>query len=234
MMMIKLINVSMPFHLGNVNCFLIESGSGFVLIDTGSSNGRKALLQEIAKAGCQPGNLKLVILTHGDFDHSGNAAYLRHEFQTRVAMHKGDSAMVEQGDMFAGRKQPNILIRKLLPALSGFGKTSRFHPDLYFTDGQKLNAFGLSGKVLSLPGHSQGSIGILMENGDLFCGDLFENIKSPALGSIMDEPAIARSSANRLKKIKINTIYPGHGKPFLMKDHPHLLGSLVAYRMSSK
>lgn len=223
MIKIKTINVSMPFHLGNVNCYLIESDSGFVMIDTGSSNGRKALLEELKNAGCQPGNLKLIILTHGDFDHTGNAAYLRHEFHTRVAMHKGDTAMVEQGDMFAGRKQSNILIRKLLPAFSGFGKTARFSPDLYVTNNQKLNAFGLPGQILSLPGHSQGSIGVLMDNGDLFCGDLFENLKSPAFSSIMDEPVIARSSASRLKNFKINTLYPGHGKPFLLKDYPHLL-----------
>jgi glyoxylase-like metal-dependent hydrolase (beta-lactamase superfamily II) len=52
---------------------------------------------------------------------------------------------------------------------------------------------------------------------DLFCGDLLENTEIPVLNSIMDEPAAANISVEKLKSLKINTVYPGHGKPKIKK-----------------
>ena len=102
---IKTINLPLPFRMGSVNCYLIETDSGYVLIDTGGSNCRKELVKELESAGCKPGLLKLIVLTHGDFDHTGNAAYLRNTFGGEIAMHVDDSGMVESGDMFVNRKQ---------------------------------------------------------------------------------------------------------------------------------
>lgn len=218
MMEIKTIPLEMPFKLGNVNCYLIENKSNYILIDTGSSNQRGELEVELECAGCKPGNLKLIILTHGDFDHTGNAAYLRDKFGTQIAMHEDDSAMAEHGDMFANRKAPNILIRKLIPFFFGFGKKKRFKPDLFLEEGDDLSAYDVDAKILSIPGHSKGSLGILMASGDFFCGDLFENLKEPSLSSIMDDLVTADASVEILKRLEIHTVYPGHGAPFLMDN----------------
>ena len=88
---IKTISLPLPFRMGSVNCYLIETGAGYVLIDTGGSNSRKELVRELESAGCKPGLLKLIVLTHGDFDHTGNAAYLRNTFGGKIAMHMDDS-----------------------------------------------------------------------------------------------------------------------------------------------
>jgi len=100
--------------------------------------------------------------------------------------------------------------------LFGFGKPERFKPDLYVEDGYDFSGSGFDAKVLHLPGHSKGSIGILTAGGDLFCGDLLENKDKPVLNSIMDDLATANASVEKLKSLKINTVYPGHGKPFPM------------------
>ena len=73
----------LPLRMGRVNCYLIRTADGHVLIDTGGSNERNELHRELENAGCTPGSLKLVLLTHGDFDHIGNAAYLR-DFRDQV------------------------------------------------------------------------------------------------------------------------------------------------------
>jgi len=78
----------------------METDAGFILIDTGCSNKRVELEKRLESAGCKPGDLKLIVLTHGDFDHTGNAAYLRKKFGAKIAMHHEDSGMVERGDMF--------------------------------------------------------------------------------------------------------------------------------------
>ena len=214
---ISILTLPLPLRMGRVNCYLIRTAAGHVLIDTGGSNARKALRGELDNAGCLPGSLKLVLLTHGDFDHIGNAAYLRSAYGARVAMHRDDAGMAERGDMFVNRKRPNVLVRSLIPLFTGFGKSERFTPDLLLTDGYDLSQHGLEAKVISLPGHSRGSLGVLTVAGELFCGDLFENTKGPALNSIMDDPAAAAASLGRLEGLKIGTVYPGHGQPFAMK-----------------
>ena len=73
---IKTISLLLPFKFGSVNCYLIENDSKYILIDTGSSKQRTQLEKELKNAGCKPGNLKLIVITHGDFDHTGNASYL--------------------------------------------------------------------------------------------------------------------------------------------------------------
>lgn len=213
---ISKISLSMPFKLGVTNCYLIEDDNNFILIDTGGSNRRRQLIGELESTGCKPGMLKLIILTHGDFDHSGNAAYLRHQFGARVAMHKDDSGMVEQGDMFVNRKKPGRVVGRLISILSGFGKMERFKPELLVNEGFDLSEYHLDARVLSLPGHSKGSIGILTASGDLFCGDLLENLVKPSLNSIMDDLAAAQNSLKKLTGYDIKTVYPGHGKPFSM------------------
>jgi len=214
---IKTISLSLPYKLGNVNCYLVKTGDGYILIDTGGSNKRTDLEKEMESAGCKPGRLKLIVLTHGDFDHTGNAAYLRKRFGAKIAMHHDDSGMAERSDMFWNRKKGNFLLGMIARILFGFGKKERFKPDLYIGDRYDLSEYGFDAKVLHLPGHSKGSIGILTAGGDLFCGDLLENKDRPVLNSIMDDSAAANYSVEKLESLRISTVYPGHGKPFPMK-----------------
>ena len=215
---IKLIRLPLPFKSGTVNCYLVQTDVGYILIDTGASNKRTEVERELESAGCKPGSLTLIVLTHGDFDHSGNAAHLREKFGTRIAMHGEDSGMVERGDMFGNRqKGNNPITRSLVPIFFGFGKSERFTPDFYLDEGDDLSEYGLDARILCIPGHSKGSIGILTAGGDLFCGDLFENTDGPALNSIMDDLAAANASVERLKNLRIDTVCPGHGQPFPME-----------------
>jgi glyoxylase-like metal-dependent hydrolase (beta-lactamase superfamily II) len=138
-------------------------------------------------------------------------------------MHDDDAGMLERGDMFWNRKKGNAfigmnaLVRMIAPILFNFGKSQRCTPDLYVEDGYDLAEYGFDARVLHIPGHSKGSIGILTAAGDLFCGDLFENMGEPALNSIMDDLAAANASVERLKGFEIRTVYPGHGAPFPME-----------------
>jgi glyoxylase-like metal-dependent hydrolase (beta-lactamase superfamily II) len=216
-MKIKTIRLSLPLRMGIVNCYLLDTGESFFLIDSGGKNQRAFVEKELENAGCRPGSLKLILLTHGDFDHSSNAAYLRRNFGVPVAIHTEDALPVEQGDMFANRTAPvNLLVRKLTPILFGIGQAERFTPDVLLNDGDDLACHGLAARVLHLPGHSKGSCGVLTSEGDLFCGDLFDNLKAPALTTLVDDPTALRASFERVKAMPIRRIYPGHGEPFTL------------------
>ncbi|MCK9151488.1 MBL fold metallo-hydrolase [Methanobacterium alcaliphilum] len=212
---IKTIKLGIGFKLGTVNCYLIKIDKGYILIDTGPSNKRFKLEKELESAGCTPENLKLIIITHGDFDHTGNAAYLCEKFNTKIAMHYDDLGMAKQGDMFWNRKG-NFFIKRIAPILFRFGKSERFKPELYIDDGEDFSEYGFNAKVIYIPGHSKGSIGILTEDGNLFCGDLLANTKNPVLNSIMDDTEAANISIKKLESLDINTVYPGHGNSFSM------------------
>ena len=214
-------------HLG-ANCYLVRTEDGFVLIDTGISFRRVALEKALASAGCKPGNLKLVILTHGDSDHADNCAYLRGKYGTRIAMHSGDSGMVERGDRSLGRKarpdRISIMGRAMIsimglvmPPSDRPGRFGTFEADIYLEDGQDLSGYGFDAQVLHLPGHSKGSLGILTGDGDLFCGDLLANFLRPGLHFMIDDLADLNASVEKLRKLNIGTVYPGHGGPFPME-----------------
>ncbi len=211
---IKSICLPLPLRLGTVNSYLLKTPAEYVLIDTGPRAGRAALDKALAESGCQAGHLSLILLTHGDFDHSGNAAYLKSALGGRIAMHSADVGMVERGDMSWGRKKENPLTRALVPIILGFTKADRFSPDLCVEEGFDLSSYGLDARVVSTPGHSSGSIGILTASGNLFCGDLFNNGMNPSLNDLSDAPPITRASVEKLRGMHIKMIYPGHGQPF--------------------
>ncbi len=210
---ITAIRAPMPLGLGAVNCYLLRAAAGFVLVDTGAPSGRAFLERELERLGCRPGDLRLVVLTHGDFDHTGGAAHLRRVYGAKIAMHPADAGMAEQADMFSNRGGGNALLKKAVPALFGFGKDSRFSPDILVEDGFDLTGYGLEARLLHLPGHSAGSIGLLTGAGDLFCGDLLMNEKGKLTLGYGDPPGFAASLA-RVRSLPLRRIYPGHGQPF--------------------
>jgi hydroxyacylglutathione hydrolase len=158
--------------LMDVNCYLVKTGERFVLIDTGFSFRRGALVKSLRKYGCQPGNLELIVITHGDIDHTGNCAYLQKMFGAKIALHREESGAVSTGNMVLNRQNPLSWFSQVLLRFAGLVMFTRFKPALYIGEGDRLSAYSLAARVLHLPGHTRGSIGILTDSGDLFCGDL--------------------------------------------------------------
>lgn len=203
-----------------VNCYLVQTKAGFFLIDTGLARKQADLVHDLELAGCQSGNLRLILLTHGDFDHSGNSAYLRQRFGTLIAMHPDDLANVQTGNMFSNKKINPFTktIVNALFAITGLSKFTTFTPDLFLEDRQNLSEYGWDATVLHLPGHSKGSVCFLTADGDLFCGDLLVNTQKPAFNSLADDLDQLKASALKLKNHHVKTVYPGHGSPFLLGD----------------
>jgi hydroxyacylglutathione hydrolase len=207
-----------------VNAYLIKTKDGYVLIDTGLPNQWERLEKELESAGCLGGALKLIILTHGDWDHTGNASRLREKYNVRVAMHPSDVNQVENGVFLKRKVRPlfyrifftiMMLRRKLQKNKISFPK---FKPDILLSDGQRLEEYGVTAEVIHIPGHTPGSIGVITDEGDLFAGDTFVNNKKPEDARIIENPGQLKTSLAALKKMKIKTVYPGHGKPFLMEE----------------
>jgi len=207
-----------------VNCYLIKVKDGFVLIDTGYAKDRDTIDVALAKAGCD--TLNLIILTHGDFDHVGNCAFLRKKFGCKVAMHTDDVGMVEKGDMFwnRGLGRAKRAIGKLFALVMRIrlDEEDMFSPDLFLKDEQYLTEFGFDAAVHHLPGHSKGSIGLLTADGDFFCGDVFTNVSMPKESDLLSNRDDYIKSLERIRGLAIQIIYPGHGLPFHRNALSHI------------
>jgi hydroxyacylglutathione hydrolase len=212
------IRLPLPLKMSHVNAYLVRTDQGFFLVDTGMTNARRQIELALEHLCCHPGDLKLILLTHGDFDHTGNAAHLRTQFSARIAMHQADSGMLENGDMFWNRKIKNSLLKKVMPLFIRFGEKERCTPDIFVEDGTALTQYGWDAQVYNTPGHSSGSICILTAYGDLFCGDLLtSSTGKPMLNSMMYDAEAGAASLEKLKNLPIKMVYPGHGQPFAWK-----------------
>lgn len=223
--------------LGSVNCYLGKQGDSFILFDTGGhitmdknfTNRRDILERGLENAGCTPGKLKLVVLTHGDNDHAGNAAFIRDKFNVKIAMHSGDTKLVDNPSMevmmksFQYKSPVFKAVFKLMKEkiIKVTDKTLKdfesFTPDIYLNDGDSLAPYGFDAKIIHIPGHTDGSIGVLMSNGDLICGDILTNGKKPAPAPNAYDFRLLSDSIKKVKEMKIGKVYPGHGEPFEMK-----------------
>lgn len=201
-----------------VNCYLIKSDSGFVLIDSGYSFSRRSIEKELEAADCRPGNLNLIVITHADFDHTGNCGYLRKKYGCKIAMHRNEAGTAETGHMLANRAgRQGLFTRTVMSLFRLLNRRHAFKPDLLLEDGDHLTVYGCNARAYLVPGHSLGSMGIVTAGNDLFCGDLFGNYGKPAPFNV-NEPEEVKRSFNRLRSMGIKTVYPGHGKPFPMEQ----------------
>ena len=125
--------------------------------------------------------------------------------------------MVETGDMFYNK---SFIMRTLTKILFFFllrGTFETFTPDIILEDKHDLTPHGLKAEIIHLPGHSNGSIGILTTNNDLICGDLLTNIKKPQKNTLIENQAELDASIEHITSLAIDQVYPGHGKPFPMQ-----------------
>ena len=73
-----------------VNSYLIVSQDGITIIDAGLPGYWKLLQAELAAMGKSPGDVRALILTHGDTDHIGFAARLHRETGVAAYIHEAD------------------------------------------------------------------------------------------------------------------------------------------------
>jgi glyoxylase-like metal-dependent hydrolase (beta-lactamase superfamily II) len=211
-----------PIRSSDANCYLVRAGSGFVLIDTGYPTERQALLDALQVAGCRAGDLRLVLLTHGDIDHAGSCAYLQRVYNAKVDMHAGDAPLVQDGTM-PERECRSLLIKTVLSLASLFHRNvgmegfERFAPDILVDEEFDLSPYGFDARIIHAPGHTEGSICVLTSDGALFSGDTPMNARKRFIvsGWAGDHEALG-ASVDRLMTLPICTVYPGHLKPFQM------------------
>jgi hydroxyacylglutathione hydrolase len=210
--------------LGFVNAYLTQVGDGFVLFDTGIGPQWSRLEKELLQAGALPDRLKLVVITHGDFDHTGNCAELQRKYHVKIAMHAGDVELVKTGRPV--KRNAKGLFGKIFLRLGSRmgGIFNTFQADILLEDGQSLGEYGLAARVIYTPGHTKGSIAILTDDGQLIAGDTVANRSKPAIAPFIENEQELHASLAILKGLNARVVYPGHGKPFPAEELASIVG----------
>ena len=206
-------NVNM-ITCGRDNCYIIRGKRGDILIDTCSGGFRDEI-----ELWLENYNVKLIALTHGHLDHTGNAAYFAELYDARIAMGEADSELAENKRVrkLYAMNVRGIAIKKAAEAPPK-SLPEPFKADIFLEDGIALGEeFGIENcTAVSLEGHTKGSFGIL-HGKDLYLGDAAMNFGSPSFPAICESPVRARKALEKIKELAPERIFFGHGEPIMGK-----------------
>ena len=195
---------------GNGNVYLVCDGDNAVLVDTCRKQFR-----DMVPERCKTKNVRLILLTHGHIDHVQNAAYFSKELNAPIAMHKADYGLTK--DNRAEPMSAHTLLGKVILKLSQKSfetdKIDPFETPIFLNDGNSLNEYGIDGTIMELPGHTKGSIGIIIGKTDVIVGDALMNMIRPTKSPLYGDKAMMEKSAARISSLGDVTIHFGHGKP---------------------
>jgi glyoxylase-like metal-dependent hydrolase (beta-lactamase superfamily II) len=196
------------------NAYLLydEGGREAILIDPGDE---APLLEKEIRAFGVP--VKLILATHGHFDHVGAVDALAKAFGASFAMHNADDFLLESLEDTA--------------AFYGQQATKRPRIDLALKGGESVGVAGIQLKVFATPGHTPGGLCYYHpDSGSLFSGDtLFEGTVGRSDMEGGSHQQLVASIQHELLALPDGTIvYPGHGGQTSIgaerRSNPHLQG----------
>lgn len=212
-----------PIRLSLSNAYLIEGEEGAILVDSGSPGETKAILRAMQKANVDVSSLRLILHTHAHSDYAGSTDELRQLTGASAAIHAADAHLLRSGRN--GPLPPTRLEARLIkpfvdrpfPALE---------PDLCFDGALDLAAYGVDGRVMPTPGHTAGSISVLLGNGDAIVGDVMMGgvmgghflSNRPAFHYFAQDLDTVRRSISSLLRAAPARFFVGHGGPLALAD----------------
>jgi glyoxylase-like metal-dependent hydrolase (beta-lactamase superfamily II) len=214
--------MSFSFHripIGICNCFLLR-GEKTILVDAGAQGGMPSFVRTMKKLNVDPKSIDLILLTHGHWDHITCLKEVQDMTGAKVAVHSKDQYMVESGEppfpdgtTSYGRLMSWTAKKILHPHLP------KIKVDMVLDDeGLSLHEYGIPGKVVYTPGHSQGHCSILLDSGDAIVGDMAMNEwylrLTPGLPVLADDINTVVQSWRNILPMGIKRVHPAHGMDF--------------------
>ena len=196
---------------GTDNCYIVADGRNAVLFDTSSGNSRDMVID-----ACSKYDLKLVVLSHPHFDHAENADAVSRQFNIPVAYHEADDGVFDSYDsqpLYSYGLVGFVVLKSSLKVLRET-KVNRPENHFFIKEGDTLADFGFPDlKITELPGHTKGSIGVLVGDHSLLAGDALDNWIRPGMGHLYTDLEAQKKTAEKIRSFGSLRIYYGHGRP---------------------
>lgn len=191
----------------NANQFVFK-GEKTVLIDTGDIMGWTETERVLEESGVCLSEVDLIVSTHSHGDHIGGNHFIQERSGCSIAMHRIDRSFIENLDDWSTWWR--FFHQK--------GKFFRVDQSLENDDRIDLGE-GISLQVIHTPGHASGGICLYEESSQfLISADaLWEGGDMGVINTIIEgniAPFLAEASLQRLSKLKVKKVFPGHGRPF--------------------
>ena len=194
---------------------LVENGSA-ILVDAGPWGSQGLILDGLRSLGLNRENLKMVVITHAHPDHAGGLKGLVEGPGIPVGVHRNEADVVE-GRVPTPSPLRNHLLGKITQPAFRKLLGSPVPVNQRLEDGD-LIPFGTEVRVVHLPGHTEGSIGIhLPRKRTIIVGDALQyklgRRLSPPAGSVTQDLGKAMSSLEKLSGMDFDTICFSHFPP---------------------
>ena len=152
------------------NAWLLVNGTHAVLIDTGYPGETERIRTLCRSRNVDPNRLTLIVHTHVHVDHFGCTAELAKAADCPITFHPADQHLADQKTPL--QLTPATFSGRLLAPLFN-NKTFRNHPcDFPALAGLRLDSFGIPATIHQTPGHTAGSISVVLDDGRAIIGDL--------------------------------------------------------------
>jgi hydroxyacylglutathione hydrolase len=201
----------------SVNAFILR-GQRPIIVDTGIPGYEEKILKAMDEKGIKPADISLILITHGHYDHYGSAVALKQKTGAPVAIHKDDSEALRTG--VHPKLIPFGMQGKIMVGLTGMMKMPEkgMEPDILIEGEMDLSKYGIAGKVVPTPGHTRGSVSVLLDGGCALIGDLifggFIRKKAPGFPPLGYDRQEVYRSIQKVLDFNPKIIYAGHGGPF--------------------
>jgi len=201
---------------GRCNCFLVSNGKKHLLVDTGRESKWKELSDRLDCLGVELDSLDAVILTHSHFDHAENAANIKEKYKTVLIIHKDEADYLKQGHNAIIRG--TTVVTKLLTDIAGqksIDRFFRFKPaeyDLAVESSHDLRLLGFNGYLIHTPGHSPGSLSVVIDDEIALVGDaMFGVFKGSVFPPFATDPEMTIKNWSKLLETGCSIFLPAHG-----------------------
>lgn len=206
------------------NAWLLVSGTHAVLIDTGYPGETERIRTLCRSRNVDPNRLTLIVHTHVHVDHFGCTAELAKAAGCPITFHPADQHLADQKTPL--KLTPATFSGRLLAPLF-INKTFRNHPcDFPALAGLRLDSFGIPATIHQTPGHTAGSISVVLDDGRAIIGDLLMGgyaggwlwSHKPRLHYFAEDLPQILTSLDHLLAITSGPLFPGHGGPLQHSD----------------